>query len=89
MFHQLHCLGEIRRFYWIFFDGLLAGNGTEEYEKAMKYANAMTKIDNGHISHCIDYIRQGIMCAGDMVRWILYYLLLDFAQEISLKPWGR
>ncbi|PVH78110.1 hypothetical protein DL98DRAFT_590634 [Cadophora sp. DSE1049] len=57
MYHQLHCLMMIRTLYWQALRGdrnlKMAGNNDLEEEM-------------GHVNHCFDYIRQGIMCAGDM-----------------------
>ncbi|KAH7412779.1 hypothetical protein BKA64DRAFT_770533 [Cadophora sp. MPI-SDFR-AT-0126] len=57
MYHQLHCLMMIRTLYWQALRGdrnlkMVENDGLEE--------------EMGHVNHCFDYIRQGIMCAGDM-----------------------
>ncbi|CAL3963528.1 unnamed protein product [Diplocarpon coronariae] len=58
MYHQLHCLIIIRKLYW----GAMRG------EKNLRIAGGEKEFaeDVLHVSHCFDYIRQGIMCAGDM-----------------------
>ena len=53
----------LRKYYWILIDGVMA-NDTKVYQKAEKLAKSE------HVNHCFDYIRQGIMCAGDMsIEW--------------------
>jgi hypothetical protein len=49
VFHQLHCLDAIRHGYYA------AVDGTEPVHFAKP----------GHIRHCIDYLRQSIMCNAD------------------------
>ncbi|KAH7348465.1 hypothetical protein BKA65DRAFT_427480 [Rhexocercosporidium sp. MPI-PUGE-AT-0058] len=57
MYHQLHCLMMIRTLYWqaLRGDRNLKMDENDDLEEEM-----------GHVNHCFDYIRQGIMCAGDM-----------------------
>ncbi|KAI0465720.1 hypothetical protein F4859DRAFT_500063 [Xylaria cf. heliscus] len=49
VYHQLHCLDAIRHGYWAAIDGMEPG----------------PKAEPGHIRHCIDYLRQSIMCNAD------------------------
>ncbi|KAI2642061.1 hypothetical protein GGS21DRAFT_288435 [Xylaria nigripes] len=49
VYHQLHCLDAIRHGYWA------ARDGKEPEPKA----------EPGHVRHCIDYLRQSIMCNAD------------------------
>ncbi|KAI0187899.1 hypothetical protein EV127DRAFT_462591 [Xylaria flabelliformis] len=49
VYHQLHCLDAIRHGYWAARDGIEPGK----------------KAEPGHIRHCIDYLRQSIMCNAD------------------------
>jgi len=59
-------------------DGILT-DSPDEFSTAKKKAEMLAGIvDDGHgnggqgahVGHCIDYIRQGIMCAGDMsLEW--------------------
>ncbi|KAI1172801.1 hypothetical protein F4777DRAFT_581563 [Nemania sp. FL0916] len=51
VYHQLHCLDGIRRGYWA------ARNGTH---------HGSHDIRPSHIRHCIDYLRQSLMCHADM-----------------------
>ncbi|KAG4422700.1 hypothetical protein IFR04_004178 [Cadophora malorum] len=57
MYHQLHCLMMIRTLYW----QALRGD-----RNLMMEENDGLEEEMGHVNHCFDYIRQGIMCAGDM-----------------------
>ncbi|KAM7206081.1 protein of unknown function (DUF3328) domain containing protein [Naviculisporaceae sp. PSN 640] len=49
VFHQLHCLNALRHGYWAARDGIEPGHLAQP----------------GHIRHCIDYLRQSIMCHAD------------------------
>ncbi|KAI1357502.1 hypothetical protein F5Y08DRAFT_159559 [Xylaria arbuscula] len=49
VFHQLHCLDGLRRGYWGAGHG--APHGSHE--------------EHSHVRHCIDYIRQSLMCHAD------------------------
>ncbi|KAI1427096.1 hypothetical protein F5Y12DRAFT_792817 [Xylaria sp. FL1777] len=49
VYHQLHCLDAIRHGYWAARDG----------------KDPEPKAEPGHIRHCIDYLRQSIMCHAD------------------------
>jgi hypothetical protein len=67
LFHQLHCLGQIRRFSWMFLDAIVAKNTTEQEKIAYMFD---TMDHKEHMSHCYDYLRQTIQCAGDMaMEW--------------------
>ena len=56
VFHQLHCLNSIR------FQLENPGKTHEGHghDKLSVHANEL------HVAHCLDYLRQSIMCAGDM-----------------------
>jgi hypothetical protein len=67
VFHQMHCLGQLRRFSWMFLDAITKNNTkeqaaiTEMFEK-QNHAS--------HLHHCFDYLRQTIACGGDMaMEW--------------------
>jgi hypothetical protein len=63
MYHQLHCLARIRKQHWIFKDGIVTG----ETGMARTFAGRM---DSTHAQHCFDYLRQSILCSGDMtLEW--------------------
>ncbi|KAG4026281.1 hypothetical protein MFRU_042g00100 [Monilinia fructicola] len=56
--HQLHCLDGIRHIYYLNNDAATAGTllVEEELEPHMK---------RSHMRHCIDFLRQSLMCCGD------------------------
>ncbi|KAE9364793.1 hypothetical protein N431DRAFT_474365 [Stipitochalara longipes BDJ] len=54
MFHQLHCLERIRTHIW--------AESPEILFHREKQGNIMVD----HIDHCIDYLRQTLMCHGDV-----------------------
>ena len=61
----MHCLGELRKHYWILLDGM-TNNDTVIIGKAQKLLGPA----GVHVHHCFDYLRQTIMCAGDMsMEW--------------------
>jgi Mycotoxin biosynthesis protein UstYa len=66
VFHQMHCLGQLRRFTWMFLDAI-SKNDTAAMDK-IKDMFAMDHMD--HMNHCFDYLRQSIACSGDMtMEW--------------------
>ncbi|CRG92118.1 hypothetical protein PISL3812_09173 [Talaromyces islandicus] len=48
VFHQLHCLDNIRKGYWA------AVHGKEDHH-----------VSPAHVRHCIDYLRQSLICHAD------------------------
>ncbi|KAL1297268.1 hypothetical protein AAFC00_004827 [Neodothiora populina] len=66
MFHQLHCLGQLRKYHWMLVDGVVA-NDTEGLKKM---TDSLLGPDGEHVHHCFDYLRQTLQCAGDMaLEW--------------------
>ncbi|KAK5136776.1 hypothetical protein LTR08_002072 [Meristemomyces frigidus] len=63
LFHQLHCLSNIRKQSLTLQAALGRDNWHEIY-------NVLLKHQEDHVYHCFDYIRQALMCAGDMtIEW--------------------
>ncbi|KAK5701749.1 hypothetical protein LTR97_004567 [Elasticomyces elasticus] len=63
VFHQLHCLANIRRHLFAMKTAL------DEVDQHELSAHALQPHDD-HVYHCLDYIRQALMCAGDMtIEW--------------------
>ncbi|KAK3648387.1 hypothetical protein LTR56_007504 [Elasticomyces elasticus] len=63
VFHQLHCLANIRR-HMFAIDAILDRNDRLEID------SLALKPHDDHVYHCFDYIRQALMCAGDMtIEW--------------------
>lgn len=58
-FHQIHCLTSIRRYLW-HFKFAVDRNQTEQL------GPILLDSEEDHILECFDYIRQSLMCAGDM-----------------------
>jgi mycotoxin biosynthesis protein UstYa len=67
VFHQMHCLGQLRRFTYMFLDAITKN----DTEKMKSITHMFTTMDHGeHVTHCFDYLRQTISCAGDMaMEW--------------------
>ncbi|ATZ57876.1 hypothetical protein BCIN_15g03970 [Botrytis cinerea B05.10] len=58
IFHQLHCLDGIRHNYWNLY---LAMHSNISYNE-----NSMREMSSpSHIRHCIDLLRQSLMCSAD------------------------
>jgi len=54
VFHQLHCLNGIRQGYW-------SMKESRNHERAESHQH----VPDPHIRHCIDYLRQSLMCHTD------------------------
>ena len=52
VYHQLHCLDAIRRSYYAALDG-------DELDQLDEH------LVPGHVRHCIDYLRQALLCNAD------------------------
>ncbi|KAH8731656.1 hypothetical protein GQ44DRAFT_699072 [Phaeosphaeriaceae sp. PMI808] len=59
MWHQLHCLDSIR---------IRLGKleGFIEAETEPHHGKRNAAVHESHVDHCFDYLRQAIMCAGDL-----------------------
>ncbi|CAG8951656.1 hypothetical protein HYFRA_00005456 [Hymenoscyphus fraxineus] len=55
VFHQLHCLDGIRNAYWT----VRNGNHSKGHSRHAEHSS------DTHIRHCLEYLRQSIMCAAD------------------------
>ncbi|RMX74276.1 hypothetical protein D0869_12761 [Hortaea werneckii] len=63
VFHELHCLRHIRTHTFT----LQALIGEDDPQKIY---DLLLKPTEDHVFHCFDYIRQALMCAGDMtIEW--------------------
>jgi hypothetical protein len=67
LFHQMHCLGQLRRFIWLFLDAIVK----KDQEAQASIIKLFHEGNHGdHIYHCFDYLRQTIQCGGDMtMEW--------------------
>ncbi|KAK3073640.1 hypothetical protein LTR53_004599 [Teratosphaeriaceae sp. CCFEE 6253] len=63
VFHQLHCLANIRKHLFLLQAAMDGDNKQDIYDMLLQP-------QEDHVHHCFDYIRQALMCAGDMtVEW--------------------
>ncbi|PMD42925.1 hypothetical protein L207DRAFT_422686 [Hyaloscypha variabilis F] len=63
MFHQLHCLMRIR-------ETLFMTKFALNHTNAEKIDEHLIEPSMMHVYHCFDYIRQALMCAGDLtLEW--------------------
>jgi hypothetical protein len=67
VFHQMHCLGQLRGFSYLFLDAIVKGDAA----KLKEIKHMFGELDHAeHMNHCFDYLRQTIACAGDMaMEW--------------------
>jgi len=70
MYHQLHCLGMVRKMVW---DVVLGHIDTKELVGSSKPnmtsdTNYASTVDSRlqHVDHCLDFVRQGLQCAGNI-----------------------
>ncbi|KAF1989846.1 hypothetical protein K402DRAFT_350008 [Aulographum hederae CBS 113979] len=84
LFHQLHCLGQIRHYTWLLIDAV-SQNDTAMQAELMDH---LLGEDGGqHLHHCYDYLRQTIQCAGDMsIEWPRTEA--DGKTRIAVDGWG-
>lgn len=63
LFHQLHCLMRIR-------ETLFIARFAMNHTNAEKIDETLIEPTMMHVHHCFDYIRQALMCAGDLtLEW--------------------
>lgn len=60
MFHQIHCL--VRSLYDFY---LSSSSDAVSFKVAIRTAIQTRTFDDQHLDHCLDYLRQAIMCTGD------------------------
>ncbi|KAF1808675.1 hypothetical protein P152DRAFT_462238 [Eremomyces bilateralis CBS 781.70] len=67
LYHQIHCLGQIRKYAWMMVDGI----SSDDPAKLQAVKEHVTGKDHpDHLYHCFDYLRQSLMCCGDMaMEW--------------------
>lgn len=79
LFHQLHCLGQIREAHWVLLHSVEVGR--------TRKAAALLGPHGDHVKHCLDYLRQSLMCNGDMT---LEAPLQDGAGAgFAVDGWGK
>ncbi|KAH7393326.1 hypothetical protein BKA64DRAFT_83546 [Cadophora sp. MPI-SDFR-AT-0126] len=72
MFHQLHCIAGIKSA----FESMMNENDTTHMEHS------------SHLAHCFDYLRQGVMCAGDMTMEPAFELTGKDAGVMAVNGWN-
>ena len=76
VFHQLHCIVSILSILWAYLT-LTGIKGVLRHEFYFPDHENMSSthstehnryghIHSGHVSHCFDYLRQAVMCSGDL-----------------------
>ncbi|KAI0381223.1 hypothetical protein F5Y04DRAFT_86075 [Hypomontagnella monticulosa] len=72
--HELHCLKKIRQ--WIY------------KETYFEHVQGLARNElKRHIDHCIETLRQGIMCRGDVSLGT--YTYLSGGNDVTARSWGR
>ncbi|KAF2687592.1 hypothetical protein K458DRAFT_466989 [Lentithecium fluviatile CBS 122367] len=72
VFHQMHCLDELRHGFYVLHDQVIAyanmksEEATAKGEGATGEKRALPEHSLGHIRHCIDLLRQSLMCNADL-----------------------
>lgn len=61
LFHQLHCLTHIRTYLWT-----LNATVSKPPFQSDKVYSTLLRPQQDHMNHCFDYIRQSLMCYGDL-----------------------
>ncbi|KAI0154553.1 hypothetical protein GGR57DRAFT_105532 [Xylariaceae sp. FL1272] len=62
VFHQLHCLDGIRYAYW---NAINSNHSEEHSHHSEEHSQHSDHSSETHVRHCLEYIRQGIICAAD------------------------
>ncbi|KAK9424904.1 putative Tat pathway signal sequence [Seiridium unicorne] len=72
VFHQLHCLGGVRKMLW----DIIYGRADVEHllaaypENATEFNFEATTHGLWHVNHCLDYVRQALQCNADLsLEW--------------------
>ncbi|KGO43450.1 Protein of unknown function DUF3328 [Penicillium expansum] len=65
MYHELHCLALLRRYYWHLVDAVSNGWHEDARQEMVR-----EQLYNHHPHHCFAYLAQGIMCNADLtMEW--------------------
>ncbi|KAF7903118.1 hypothetical protein EAE99_012144 [Botrytis elliptica] len=85
VFHQLHCLNGLRNTYWLLLSAATTGPTILEDEIPMMASPP-------HIRHCIDLLRQSLMCQPDLAieeKDQEKGGVSGFGVEHKCKDWGQ
>ncbi|KAH6659513.1 hypothetical protein BKA67DRAFT_652743 [Truncatella angustata] len=68
VFHQLHCLGALRKFIWMLMYDEVDREAMLQTWPENVTNPAYDQAINGmwHYAHCLDYLRQGVQCSADL-----------------------
>ncbi|KAI0530390.1 hypothetical protein GGR58DRAFT_493584 [Xylaria digitata] len=76
VYHHLHCLNNIRRIvHWDYYQSRLAGGNLEPFSKA-------------HSDHCIDFIRQALMCHANVAMYTTKWIAESHAPQFAVISGG-
>ncbi len=110
VFHDLHCLHSLRKVLYYFADDdwnstynpfSLHGSGAGALKAWAKGSHHPQEFDMWHLDHCIDALRQSIMCTGDITPNVWQYspkvqqvrprstALHECRNFDKIKQWGR
>lgn len=75
VFHNLHCLDSIRRALYFFVDAQWTAENNpytqeEDVLKVLEQAGGFDSTDIVHLDHCIDVLRQSLMCDSDIAPFV-------------------
>ncbi|RDW58246.1 hypothetical protein BP6252_13657 [Coleophoma cylindrospora] len=66
VYHQLHCLYGLRNAFWAMRNGMQSGEGqSHSGEHSENHYSHAGGVSDSHMGHCLDYIRQSLMCVAD------------------------
>ncbi|KAL8788075.1 MAG: hypothetical protein Q9195_007489 [Heterodermia aff. obscurata] len=85
VFHQLHCLNGLRGGYWANHHAALHGH-------RLKDEDLPVDIQESHMRHCIDLLRQALMCHGDTTLEVVDEAINGvhgFRVEHQCKDWAQ
>ena len=89
VFHSLHCLNEIRKEV----SKSLYPNSTYKSHEHIDPSYLPAGFQEAHMEHCVDRLRQAIMCHGDLTPSPLYSwpehstILLGRTKEHTCRKW--
>ncbi|RDW91740.1 hypothetical protein BP5796_02905 [Coleophoma crateriformis] len=64
--HQLHCLYGLRNAIWAMRNGMYSKEGqSHSGEHSEDHYSHAGGVSDPHVGHCLDYIRQSLMCVAD------------------------
>lgn len=89
LFHQLHCLKHIHEFLYTLKSSIVYPNATEIATPMLAPQTVWENVlapQEPHVSHCFDYIRQGIMCAGDLT--LEWPRMEEDGRRFAVDGWG-